>query len=170
VWEALQTIALTLIIFLALRAAVQNFRVEGYSMEPNFHDGQYLIIDKVSYYFSAPARGDIVVFRFVPSQRDFIKRVVALPGETVEVRDGRVLVNGQPLAEDYPLHPAVYSWGPATVGPDEYFVLGDNRGNSSDSHSWGMLPKSEIIGKAWVSYWPPSTWGIVQTPSSAAAP
>ncbi len=167
--ETLETIALTLIIFVVIRAGVQNFRIEGYSMEPNFHDGQYLLINKVEYVVHQPERGDVVVFASPQNrERDFIKRVIALPGETVEIKDGRVFVNGQLLPQNYNTNPGSYNFGPVTVGPDQLFVLGDNRNNSSDSHSWGTLPRADVIGKAWISYWPPNFWGVVQAPSFAA--
>lgn len=160
--ELIETLILTLVIFLVIRFAVQNFRIEGSSMEPNFHDGQYLFVNKLIYMFQPPQRGDVVVF--VPpnsSSRDFIKRVIGLPGERVEIRSGTVFINGEPLIENYPLNPGSYSSGPIVVPPDEYFVLGDNRNYSSDSHSWGTVPIKKIIGKAWFSYWPPQTIGFI---------
>jgi signal peptidase I len=160
--ELIETLILTLVIFLIIRFAVQNFRIEGSSMEPNFHDGQYLFVNKLIYMFQPPQRGDVIVF--VPpnsSSRDFIKRVIGLPGERVEIRSGTVFINGEPLIENYPLNPGSYSSGPIVVPPDEYFVLGDNRNYSSDSHSWGTVPLKKIIGKAWFSYWPPQTIGFI---------
>jgi signal peptidase I len=168
--ELIETLVLTVVIFLLIRFAVQNFRIEGYSMEPNFHDGQYLLVNKLIYMLQSPERGDVIVF--IPptsASRDFIKRVIGLPGDRVEIINGRVDINGEALPEPYPLNPASYSYGPVTVGPDEYFVLGDNRNNSSDSHSWGMVTVKKIIGKAWVSYWPPQMMGLVPTYSYAAA-
>ncbi len=168
--ELIETLLLTLVIFLLIRFAVQNFRVEGFSMEPNFHDGQFLLVSKLGYMFSPPERGDVIVFRFPNNpERDFIKRVIGLPGDRVEIVNGRVLINGHPLLETYPLNPGSYTYGPVTLGADEYFVLGDNRNNSSDSHSWGMLPTKNIIGKAWVTYWPPQLIGLVPSYSYAAA-
>lgn len=167
--ELIETLLLTLVIFLLIRFAVQNFRIEGFSMEPNFHDGQFLLVNKVVYLLQAPERGDVVIFRFPNNpNRDFIKRVIGLPGEQVQVINGRVEINGQPLDETYPLFTGSYNYGPVTVGPNELFVLGDNRNNSSDSHSWGMLPAKNIIGKAWISYWPPQMIGLVPTYSYAS--
>ncbi|MCX7840095.1 MAG: signal peptidase I [Anaerolineae bacterium] len=160
--ELIETLILTLVIFLIIRFAVQNFRIEGSSMEPNFHDGQYLFVNKLIYMFQPPQRGDVIVF--VPpnsGSRDFIKRVIGLPGERVEIRSGTVFINGEPLIENYPLNPGSYSSGPIVVPPDEYFVLGDNRNYSSDSHSWGTVHIKKIIGKAWFSYWPPQTIGFI---------
>ncbi|MBI3740589.1 MAG: signal peptidase I [Chloroflexi bacterium] len=169
--EAIETLALTLIVFFLIRLVVQNFRIEGASMEPNLHDGQFLIINKFVYQSVKPQRGDVVVFRYPPDPaRDFIKRVIALPGDRVVVAHGRVMVNGAWLDEPYPLNPGSYSFEQAIVGADELFVLGDNRNYSSDSHTWGMLPFENVIGKAWLSYWPPDFFGWVQEYSYAAAP
>lgn len=161
--EILETLLLALIIFFGVKEFVlQNFRVEGQSMEPNFHTGQYLIVDKISYRLRPIERGDVIVF--VPpreANRDFIKRVIALPGERVEIRQGRVLINGKLLQEPYITVSWTYTYGPQVVGENEYFVLGDNRNNSSDSRMWGLLPKKNVVGKAWLSYWPPQQWGLV---------
>jgi signal peptidase I len=168
--ELIETLILTLVIFLLIRFAVQNFRIEGYSMEPDFHDGQFLFVNKLLYLFRPPERGDVIVF--VPpnnSTRDFIKRVIGLPGDTVEIINGSVYVNGGKLEEDYPLNPGSYSSPPVIVPPEEYFVLGDNRNYSSDSHSWGTVSVKMIIGKAWISYWPPQLVGIVPDYSYAAS-
>ncbi|MBI4770756.1 MAG: signal peptidase I [Chloroflexi bacterium] len=130
-------------------------------MEPTLHNGEYLILSKLTYKLDDPERGDVIVFRYPRNpERDFIKRIVGLPGDHVEVRDGGVYVNGARLSEDYILSAPLYesTWD---VGASEYFVLGDNRNNSSDSHSWGLLPAENVIGKAWITYWPPTDWGIV---------
>ncbi len=192
--EIVETIVLALLIFLMVRAVVQNFQVEGRSMEPTLQTGLYLLVNKALYWeinletiskfvpfvdpgddptryiFRGPKRGDVVVFRS-PNQgpgqpeRDFIKRVIAVPGETVEVRDCTVFIDGQPLEEPYTFEQPRYTFGPETVPPDHYFVLGDNRNNSSDSHSWGMLPKENIIGQAWITYWPFSIFGLIDNTS-----
>ncbi len=167
--ELIETLVLTLVIFLLIRFAVQNFRIEGYSMEPNFHDGQFLFVNKIEYMLHPPERGDVIVF--VPpnnSSKDFIKRVIGLPGDRIEIVNGRVFINGEELIETYPLNAGSYSMGAVTVPPDEYFVLGDNRNYSSDSHSWGPVSVKKIIGKAWISYWPPQMMGVVPTYSYAA--
>ena len=167
--EIAETAVLTLVIFLLVRMAFQNFRIEGHSMEPNLHHGQFLIINKLVYYLHSPERGDVVVFHSPQNPRkDFIKRVVGLPGEEVEIREGQVFINGVRLEETYLAQPGTRSWGPEVVGEFEYCVLGDNRNNSSDSRSWGMLDGDAIIGKALISYWPPQDWGIVPHYSFAA--
>lgn len=198
--EVAETILLALLIFLLVRAVVQNFQVEGRSMEPTLQTGLYLLVNKAIYWeinletlskfvpfvdpgddptryiFRAPKRGDVIVFK-APNQtrgqpeRDFIKRIIALPGETVEVRDCTVFINGEPLDEPYIQERPRYKWppgeeaGPETVPEGEYFVLGDNRNNSSDSHSWGMMPKENIIGRAFLTYWPFSGLGFVDNTS-----
>ena len=135
----------------------------GFSMEPTLHNYQYLLVNKVSYLVGEPQRGDIVAFRFPGDPRlHLIKRVVALPGEEVEIRGGVVYVNGRALAEPYLLTKPAYSYPKKKVPEGGYFVLGDNRNNSHDSHVWDWLPREYLIGKAWVSYWPRQAWGIVQ--------
>lgn len=166
-WRALgrelaETIVLTLLIFLIMRALVQNYRIEGYSMEPNLHEQQYLIVNKVAYYLGSPERGDIIVFEYPNGpETDYIKRVIGVPGDTVECRPNEILVNGVVIDEPYNPHPWTYTCLPQTMGEDEYFVLGDNRSQSSDSHKWGVLERKFIIGKAWISYWPMDSWGRV---------
>jgi signal peptidase I len=162
VGEVLETIVLTLVIFFVIQLLVRNFRVVGTSMEPNLHNGQYLIIDKVSYRLGSPHYGDVVVFE--PPNRpgeDYVKRIIGLPGQLVEIRNGQVFVDNQAMHEPFTVRPGSYSMEPRSVGADEYFVLGDNRNSSSDSHSWGMVPSANLVGRAWISYWPPSSWGII---------
>jgi signal peptidase I len=169
--ELAETILLTLVIFFMIRFAVENYRIEGYSMEPNFHDGQFLLVNKIVYLLHHPERGDVVIFRYPNNpKKNYIKRMIGLPGEKVQITAGRLYINDALIDEPYPFNHADYDWGPVTVGPDEYFVLGDNRPESSDSHSWGMLPAKDMIGKAWVSYWPPQEWGLVPDFSYAASP
>jgi len=159
--EVLETILLTVILFLVINATTGRFQVRGSSMEPTLHDGQYLMISKLAYWIRPPARGDIIVFHPPNNPADdYIKRIIGLPGEKVETRDGVVWVDGVVLEELYIVNPPFYSssW---SLGDGEYFVLGDNRSNSSDSHSWGALPQENVVGKAWLCYWPPEEWGLV---------
>lgn len=159
--ETLETLFLALLIYLVVNALTGRFYVRGSSMEPSLHNGQYLIVSKISYLFGEPQRGDIVVFVSPNNgKEDYIKRIIGLPRERVEIRDGAVWINGYRLEEPYLRSPTPYS-GVWTLGPDEYFVLGDNRANSSDSHTWGPLPRKNIIGKAWLCYWPPQYWGLL---------
>ena len=159
--EIIETVLLTVVIYAVVNFATGRFRVEGTSMEPSVHPGQYVLVDKVSYRLGQPQRGDVIVFNYpLAADRDFIKRIIGLPGETVSVAGGVVSVNGQPIAEPYIAAPsaATGSW---TLNADEYFVMGDNRNSSSDSRSWGPLARQYLIGKAVVIYWPPSNWGLV---------
>lgn len=173
--ELLETAVLTLAIFLVVRVALQNFRVEGSSMRPNLHNGEYILVNKIDYMLSSPHRGDVVVFRAVPAgepDKDFIKRVIGLPGEVVAVKNHTVYINQHPLHETYIRNGYVetYTFGPQKVPPGDYFVLGDNRNDSFDSSRWASpwLPKGDIIGKAWISYWPPGDLSLFQTPSFAS--
>lgn len=157
--EIAVTLVLALLIFLGVQAALQSFKVVGSSMEDNLHQGQYLLVSKAVYWFGDPQRGDVIVFHSPQNgDRDLIKRVIATPGETVEVREGKVYVDDEPLEEPYILEEPSYTF-PRTEVPEAcYFVLGDNRNHSSDSHVGWMLPRENIIGKAWLCYWPPSMW------------
>ncbi len=159
--EIVETILLTAIIYAAVNFATGRFRVEGDSMRPSLHPEQFVLVDKISYRLGQPQRGDVVVFQYpLATERDFIKRVIGLPGDIVSVVGGAVSVNGQPLSEPYIAAPPAYAntW---TLGPDQYFVLGDNRNNSSDSHNWGPLDRKYFIGKAIFVYWPPEGWGLM---------
>jgi len=160
--EILGIIFLAVVIFLLLQVAVQSFVVIGSSMEPSFHDEQRLIITKVAYFFREPEAGEVVVFRPPNNQRtDYIKRIIAVPGDVVEVKMGMVYVNDSPLDEPYIKDQPSYTLGPQEIPENNYFVLGDNRNNSNDSHSGWTVPRENIVGKAWLSIWPPSQWGLV---------
>jgi signal peptidase I len=142
----------------AVRVGVEKFCLKGSSMEPNYHENQCFIVNKLAYFWpNSPARGDIIIFKSPcagAADYDYIKRVIGLPNEKVEIYQGQLYINDQPLDEPYIATPVTYNWGPCVVPTGHYFVLGDNRNNSSDSHSWGWLPKTNIIGKAWISYSP----------------
>ncbi len=113
-----------------------------------------------------PRPGDVIVFRYpLDPQRDFVKRVIGVPGDTVEIRRGVVYVNGKALDEPYVTAPSIDTMAQRTVGPDEYFVLGDNRRASNDSRDWGPVPLKNIIGKVWMTYWPTSRFGFMSSPS-----
>lgn len=150
----LQTVAFAAVLFVVVNLVTARIRVEGDSMEPSLHNGQFVVVNRLAYMFSAPQRGDIVVFKFpLNPERRFIKRVIGLPGDQIVVQDGQVIVNGELLNEPYLASAPVYNdrW---QVGQDEVFVLGDNRNNSSDSQNWGALGIESIIGKAVLVYWP----------------
>ena len=165
--EIIETVLLTAIIFLLVNTATGRFRIEGQSMEPSLHDNEYVLIDKISYLLHPPERGDVIVL-LRPGERDYIKRVIGLPGDTVEIRGGKVLVNGVVLEEPYISQPVRSDLPARQVEPDRYFVLGDNRNNSSDSRSFGSVAAKDIVGRAWLIYWPPSAWGTVPHYSYAA--
>jgi len=158
--EFLETAALALLIFLAVRTFVMNYRVIGHSMQPNIHEGQYLLIDKLLYGFGESRRGDIVVLRPPNNPGEiYIKRVIGVAGDTVEIRNGQVIINERAMLEPWETRPYPTSnWGPGRVGQDEVFVLGDNRPGSRDSRYFGMLPADRVIGRAFISYWPPAEW------------
>lgn len=157
--EILEILTLTLLMFLILRFAVQNFRIDGPSMEPSLHNQEYILVDKAAYLFHGPERGDVIVFEYpLDPQLDYVKRIIAIPGDIISVVGTRVTVDGITLNETYvnkddpgnPFPPI----NKRIVGPNEYFVMGDNRGDSSDSREWGFVPRQNIIGKAAFVYWP----------------
>jgi len=175
IWELAKVFIIALVIVLPIRYFLfQPFIVKGDSMVPNFHSGDYLIIDEISYRFNAPKRGEVVVFKYPenPSQK-FIKRIVGLPGDTVEIKDGQVILydkdnNQQVLEEAYlPSSKETYGNIKVSLGSDQYFVLGDNRPYSSDSRTWGPLPKSNIIGRVFMRVFPLAALGKITLPAYA---
>lgn len=160
--DVLETLLLAVILFLVINMLTGRYQVRGQSMVPSLFNGQYLIASKVSYWLHLPERGDIVVLDPPRQHSDmpYIKRLIGLPGDVIEVREQRVWVNGIALNEPYTQAPPNYT-GYWTVDADNYFVLGDNRNNSNDSHAWGLLPRENILGKAIFCYWPPDHWGPI---------
>ena len=188
--ELIETAILALLIFLALRFSVQNYLVDGSSMEPALSSGQHLLVNRLVYLkidpaglpgflpfvddeqeqhlfpFHPPRRGEIVVFRFPDETRDFVKRVIGVPGDTVRIEEGRVFVNDQPLEEPYITHRDSRNMEAVTVTEGSYFVMGDNRQRSDDSRprgagssaSWRPVPAENVIGRAWFRYWPLDEW------------
>ncbi|MFK7800467.1 MAG: signal peptidase I [Anaerolineae bacterium] len=159
--EILETLLFTFFVIWFVKTASQNFRIEGASMQPTLQEGQYLIVNRLSYFLDEPERGDIIVLHFPNDRsRDFIKRIIGLPGDKVSISNGEVRVNDILIDEPYIKDPSPnnQTW---TVTEDSYFVMGDNRRNSSDSRSWSFLPEDDIIGQAWVVYWPPKDWQLV---------
>ncbi len=193
--EIIETILLAIVIFVAVRAVVLNFKVDGLSMTPSFVDGEMLLVNRnayahfdtwalvdwlpfvehdeknVVYPFNPPERGDVVVFTPPPPGEDkpYIKRIIGLPGETVEIRDEGVFIDGQRLNEPYlegntttcRVANPEYCGPPVTVPEGHLFVLGDNRNNSEDSRYFGPVPEGNVIGKAWITYWPTDMIGVV---------
>jgi signal peptidase I len=161
VTELVQTAILTLLMFLVIRFSVQNFNIDGTSMEPNLHNTELVLVDKLTYLFHSPERGDVIVFKAPPDpSQDYVKRVIGLPGDIVTVKGTTVIVDGVTLNETYiaPQNQGVPSGTRditnEVVPPNQYFVLGDNRAVSSDSRIWGFLPRENIIGRATFIYWP----------------
>lgn len=164
----------TLVVFGAIFALIYLFvaqfhKVSGSSMFPTMHDGDYLITEKVSYKLGSPKRGDIIVLENPKDQsQDFIKRIIALPGDTIKVENNKVFVNGGAKEENY-LPPNTPTRGGSylpdgttvTMDPNQYFVMGDNRNHSSDSREWGPVTKEEIVGRAFFRYWPLQTLGLL---------
>ena len=191
--ELLETLLLGLLVFLAVRATVHHYRVDGSSMYPALEDGEFLLVNSLAYsridlaalarwvpgwepgppaeryLFGSPQRGDIVVFHH-PSgvHRDLVKRIIGLPGETIELRQGTVYIDGRPLLEPYlaGAEPAVGDMAPVRIPPGAYFVMGDNRNHSQDSRVLGPIPADRIVGKAFLTWWPRDRFG----PAPNAAP
>lgn len=169
-WGNIKVLAIALVVALTVRVFIAEPRfIPSNSMDPTLHIGDRLIVDKVSYRWQDPHRGDIVVFVPPPQLTElgygqgqaFIKRVIGEPGHTVQVTRGQVLLDGAPLAEPYILEPPQYEMVPVSVPEGYVFVMGDNRNDSNDSHVWGVLPQQNIIGRAWLRFWPLGRLGQV---------
>jgi len=181
--EIIEAVVLAAVVFMLLQVTVRNFKVDGSSMDPTLEDGQYLLVNRLVYLrveldrlakivpfwkagegssrhaIHAPKRGEVIVFEFPDSnpnnpKKDFVKRVVGLPGETMRMFDGKVFVNEEVLNEPYLSHKDHSNASKVTLGEGEYYVLGDNRTHSNDSRSWGAVPEANIRGKVWIVYWP----------------
>ncbi len=175
--DLFETLLLAAVLYLGINAISARVRVDGFSMNPTLQDGEYVLVSKLSYRLGDPQHGDIIVFKF-PGEppQDLIKRIVGLPGDVVEVNGGQVIVNGQLLLEPYIAATPLYQ-GRWEVPKGYLFVLGDNRNDSSDSHSWGLLPMENVVGKALLIYWPPPEWNmidhydiVVAAPQATATP
>jgi len=157
--EIIETLVLTILMFLVIRLAVQNFNIDGMSMEPNLHNQELVLVDKWSYRFNRPGRGDVIVFVAPPNPaQDYIKRIIGLPGDVVTIKDTQIFVNGKALDEPY-IDPHLQGnpYAPTTnllIPEGTYFVLGDNRNGSSDSRDWGCVPQGNMVGRAALVYWP----------------
>ncbi|SRR6266567_5032218 len=162
--EIIETVALTVLIFLAIHFTVQNFLVDGSSMQPGLHTGEYVLVNKVAYTLHAPQRGDVIVFELPEdTSENLIKRVIGLPGDKLVLTSNTVTVDGVTLNEPYISAPNGTQGETLTVPPNVYFVMGDNRPVSDDSRDWGFVPKDDIIGKAVMVYWPLSNWQSINT-------
>lgn len=183
--EILEALALAVVVFILIQASAQNFRVEGSSMAPTLTGQQYLLVNKLVYFkfdterfsriipfwhvdksnvsspFRPPRFGEIIVFRFPGEpERDFVKRVIGLPGDEVEIVDGKVMVNGSVYREPYLREAFSGNMAPVRLQEREYFVMGDNRSHSNDSRNWGPVPEENVVGKVWLIYWPFSEVGV----------
>lgn len=170
--DTLETILLSLVLFLAINAVSERIRVESISMQPTLYPGDYVIVNKLAYRFKAsPDRGDVIVFRYPPNPEaiPYIKRVIGLPGDQIHVADGKVYVNGQLVIEPY-LVVTTNRGGDWTVPEGQLFVMGDNRNNSSDSRSWGFVPLENIIGRAELIYLPTRHWSFLHQNIAVASP
>jgi signal peptidase I len=161
--EILIGVVVALAIYLGIQFTLQQFVVQQISMMPNLVEGQRLFVNKIAYLFHGPERGDIIVFRTSqnPNEIPLIKRVIGLPGEAIEIKSGIVYVNGSALVEPYIKDQPQYVLQSLPVEAKNYFVLGDNRNYSRDSHGGWTVPEDNIVGKAWISVWPPKTWGLI---------
>lgn len=171
--EILQVIVFAISIFLFIYLLImQPHKINGSSMEPNFHDGEYLLTDKVSYRFGDPQRGEVIVFKAPPDfTEEFIKRIIGLPGDKIMIKDGKTYLNGQEINEfylpDYFITQAgkvVTEGTEYTVPEGTYLVFGDNRNHSYDSRNFGPISRDKIVGRAWFIYWPPTNMGIISYP------
>ena len=194
--DLIESIILATLVFIVIQTAIQNFKVEGSSMDPTLSHGQYVIVDKVSYFrlntdrfsriipvwkshksrsqfaLDPPKRGEIIVFSYpLNPDRDFVKRVIGIPGDTIEITNGEVTVNGKLIKENYinSLTPKGDLWFAdgfrpeiTTLQDQQYFVLGDNRLGSNDSRNWGPVPEDNIHGRVWLSYWPLNRFAVIQ--------
>lgn len=185
--ELLQATALFLLVFIALHFSIQNFRIEGTSMSPTLANGQHILVSKMPYFIvnlgaltqripfwegsdhdvapfapMAPSHGEVIAFNApLDPSRQLMKRVIGVPGDTIEVDGGQVIRNGKPLNEPYVVNRDRRSIKPVKVPEGFYYVLGDNRPGSSDSRNWGFVPKEKIIGRAWFSYWPSNRFEFI---------
>jgi signal peptidase I len=168
--DIVETILLSVLLFVGINSVSSRIRVESISMQPTLYAGDFVLVNKIAYKFGSPHRGDVIVFKYPPdpTQVPYIKRIIGLPGDQVHITNGQVYVNGVQLYEPY-LASTTSRGGDWTVPANELFVMGDNRNNSSDSRSWGFVPMYDVIGKAELVYWPPNKWGPLSFPVAAAA-
>ncbi len=163
--ELIETIVLAVVLFFAVDAVFARVKVQNISMEPTLMPGDFLLVSKLAYRLGEMKTGDVVVFHYPGNtEEDYIKRLIGKPGDTVRVDQGIVYVNDQALLEPYIMARPNYA-GEWTVPAESVFVLGDNRNDSSDSHDWGYVPVSYLVGKALVTYWPFSAMGVMPYPT-----
>ncbi len=168
--EIVETVVLIGLVYTLVNLATARFIVDGPSMQPNFATGQFVVVSRVNYLLGEPQHGDVVVFHYPGDpQEDYIKRLIGLPGDIIEIRSTQVYVNGTALSEPYinePCLPAICPDRTWVLGADQYFMMGDNRNHSSDSRAFGPVARHFIVGEALLRYWPPQDWGIIHGYSS----
>jgi signal peptidase I len=156
--DVVETLLLAAVLFFVINSVSARVRVDGFSMRPTLEDGELVLVNKLAYWLGQPKHGDIVVFRYpVNPSEDLIKRVIGLPGDVVKIQDGKLYINGLAVSEPY-IAAAPEYYGEWVVPQGQLFVLGDNRNDSLDSHEWGVLPQTNVIGRAILIYWPPPEW------------
>jgi signal peptidase I len=168
--DVLEIVLISSILFFSINAISARIRVESVSMQPTLYAGNFVVVNKLAFRLGTPKRGDIIVFQFPPNpaQDPYIKRVIGLPGEHLRIEDGKVYINGVRFSEPY-LTTNTKQGGDWDIPFDSLFVMGDNRNNSSDSRSWGMVPYEDVIGKAVLVYWPPQYWEVLNKSYALAA-
>ncbi len=184
--EFLEAIVLALVVFLVIQTSVQNFKVDGPSMNPTLEHGQFLLVNKVVYFkidqerlsriipfwrvdhslesfaVHPPERGEVIVFHYPEDpRRDFVKRVIGVPGDRISIKEGTVRINGSAISEPYIVAHDTSNMSERKMGRKEYFVLGDNRPGSTDSRRGWNVPEENILGKVWIVYWPLSSWTLL---------
>jgi signal peptidase I len=142
---------------------VGSYTIISVSMEPGLNEGQRILVNKLAYRLGEPERGEIIIFRSPENNLILIKRVIGLAGDMVEIKNSAVLVNQNQLKEPYIKEPPSYTYTSFQVPADHFFVLGDNRNNSRDSHTGWTVPRENIVGRAWIFTWPPGKWGLIPT-------
>ncbi len=156
------TLGIALVVFLGFHAVIQSYSIYEQCMEPNFYQGDRILVNKQAYLFGDPQRGDVVILNPpINEELVFIKRIVAIPGDKVEVKGGALYINGTKIDEPYLMEPMTYTMPERTVPQGEYFVLGDNRNIANDSHNGWTVKRDNLIGKALVAYWPAGHWGSI---------
>lgn len=174
VWEFVQTLIMAAALYFAIDFCVARVRVENVSMETSFTEGELLMVNRLNYKFNEPERGDVVIFK-APTEpnKDYIKRMIGLPGDQILIKEGKLFINGNEIQEPW-VHEQMAYEGEWTVPENAYFVLGDNRNHSSDSHSWGFVPRENLVGDAFFCYWPLNHIRVVNNqinlPETAALP
>ena len=160
--ELIEDVILAVLLYFAIDFCIGRFRVENVSMETTFTEGELVMVNKLNYKFSEPRRGDVVIFH-APTEpgKDYIKRLIGLPGDHIEIKDSQLYINGEAVEEPW-LHEAIEYEGEWDVPEGQYFVLGDNRNHSSDSHVWGCVPRENLIGNAFFRYWPLSHISVIK--------